>query len=305
MTAQIAEAMEAAGVAQVIVTRLEEGDVGEDEAARRVAESALGKGLRAEAPFTGRCNLFATHAGVLVADVAGVDAVNAIDESVTLATLAAFAPVVEGEMVATVKIIPFAAPAHVVAAAAGRARGTLRVAPYRAMRVGVVATMTQGFKPSIVAKTGRVFAERLAPAGATIIAERRTPHEAQAVADAVAEIAPDSDLIVIFGASAIADRRDVIPSGLEKAGGEVRRLGMPVDPGNLWMLGRLGDTPVIGAPGCARSARENGFDWVLSRILADVPVAPDDIREMGVGGLLKEIASRPQPREGGDGGGHD
>lgn len=303
VTADIASALEQAGVAQVIVTLLEDGDVGEDEAARRVAEAAVGEGLRAEAPFTGRCNLFATYGGVLIADAAGVDAVNSVDESVTLATLPAFAAVTAGEMVATVKIIPFAARRDAVEAAAERVRGTLRVAPYRAMRVGVVATLTPGFKPSIVSKTTRVFADRLAPAGASIVAERRTPHVADAVAEAVTALAPDSDLIVIFGASAIADRRDVLPRGLEIAGGEVRRLGMPVDPGNLLMLGRLGQKPVIGAPGCARSARENGFDWVLSRILADVPVGPDDIRSMGVGGLLKEIASRPQPREGEDAGG--
>lgn len=298
VTDAVAAALEAAGVAEVIVARLEDGDVGEDEAAWRIAEAALGEGLRAEAPFTGRCNLFAAHAGVLVVDAARVDAVNGVDEAVTLATLPAFAGVAEGEMVATVKIIPFAAPQGAVAASAALAQGTLRVARYRALKVGVVATLTEGFKPSIVAKTTRVLAERLAPAGARIVAERRTPHEAEAVAEAVQALAPDCDLIVIFGASAIADRRDVLPRGLERAGGEALRVGMPVDPGNLLMLGRLGATSVIGAPGCARSPRENGFDWVLRRILADLPVTPEDLRRMGVGGLLKEIVTRPQPRGG-------
>jgi molybdenum cofactor cytidylyltransferase len=73
---------------------------------------------------------------------------------------------------------------------------------------------------------------------------------------------------------------------------------MPVDPGNLLILGEIGGTPVIGAPGCARSPKENGFDWVLDRYLADLEVTPDDITGMGVGGLLMEIKSRPQPREG-------
>ena len=298
VTVEIAAALEAAGVSEAIVARLEPGDVGEDEAARRVAEAALGDGLRGEDPFTGRCNLFATRAGVLVVDETGVDAVNAVDEAVTFATLPAFAAVREGEMVATVKIIPFAAHEAAVAAASDKARGTLRVAPFRALKVGLVATLTDGFKPSVAAKTARVFAERLAPAGARVVAERRTRHEEGAVAQALAEIASDCDLLVIFGASAIADRRDVLPSGLRQAGGEVLRIGMPVDPGNLLMLGRLDGKPVLGAPGCARSPAENGFDWVLRRILADVPVTADDIRRMGVGGLLMEIVTRPQPREG-------
>src|SRR5205823_3749969 len=83
---------------------------------------------------------------------------------------------------------------------------------------------------------------------------------------------------------------------LTRLGGTVEHLGMPVDPGNLLMLGRLGDEPVMGLPGCARSPKQNGFDWVLQRLVADLPVGRRDIMLMGAGGLLKEIASRPQPR---------
>ena len=72
---------------------------------------------------------------------------------------------------------------------------------------------------------------------------------------------------------------------------------MPVDPGNLLLVGSLGGKPVLGAPGCARSPKENGFDWVLHRFLAGIPVRREDIVRMGVGGLLMEIVSRPQPRE--------
>ena len=104
--------------------------------------------------------------------------------------------------------------------------------------------------------------------------------------------------MLVFGASAIVDRGDVIPSAVVKAGGEVLHLGMPVDPGNLMMLGALGDVPVIGVPSCARSPKLNGFDWVLARLMADVPVRPADIMDMGAGGLLAEIPTRPSPREG-------
>jgi molybdenum cofactor cytidylyltransferase len=72
---------------------------------------------------------------------------------------------------------------------------------------------------------------------------------------------------------------------------------MPVDPGNLMLIADIGGAPVIGAPGCARSPKENGFDWVLMRLLAGVPVTRDDVTAMGVGGLLMEIVTRPQPRD--------
>ncbi len=300
---ETAHALAREGIASLVVARLEPGDVGEDAAALALAEAAAGPGLRVERPFTGRANLFARSAGLLLVDRTLVDAVNAVDEAVTLATLPAFRPVVEGEMVATVKIIPYAVPRRVLETALASARGgaAIALAPYRLARVGVVSTLTAALKPSVVAKTVAALAGRLAPAGAAIVAEETCPHEMPALAAALArQAASEAEMIVVFGASAIADRRDVIPAAIGRAGGEVVHFGMPVDPGNLLLVGRIGGKPVIGAPGCARSPRENGFDWILGRLLAGIEVTRADIQGLGVGGLLMEIVSRGQPRDGGD-----
>ncbi|MDP4006645.1 molybdopterin-binding protein [Methylobacterium sp. NEAU K] len=298
---EVAVELARAGLSEIVAAALEPDDVGEDTAAARLAGYLRGPNLRAEAPFTGRCNLFAETSGVLTVASARIDAVNAVDEAVTVATLPPFKPVVEGEMVATVKIIPYAVPAAVLAGACGAAEaGALAVAPYRRRRVGVVSTRLPSLKEATIDKTLRVLAERLAPAAAGIVAEARVPHAAEAVAAALAEAidGAGAEIVVVFGASAIADRRDVIPAGIEAAGGRVEHLGMPVDPGNLLLIGTRGGVPVIGAPGCARSPKENGFDWILHRLLADLPVNRADIVALGVGGLLMEIVSRPQPRAG-------
>jgi molybdenum cofactor cytidylyltransferase len=294
-----ADALAAAGIAEIVVARLEPGDVSEDQAAAEIAAAAAGAGVRLDKAFTGRCNLFAADAGVLVLDRDGIDRVNRVHESVTMATLPAFKPVVAGEMIATVKIIPFAVSAQARDAALGEARHPLvRVAPYRIHKVGVASTLLPGLAPKVIDKTLRITSERIAPAGASIIAERRVPHDQRALAGAIEDLfAAGSELVIVFGASAIADRRDVIPAALEAAGGTIEHFGMPVDPGNLMLVGNLHDHPVLGAPGCARSPKENGFDWVLMRLLAGLPVTRADITGMGVGGLLMEIVTRPQPRE--------
>ncbi len=291
-------ALEAAGIKDVVVAQLEPDDVSEDVAAAEIAKKVAGPGVHIDRAFTGRANLFAQVPGVLVVDKDAIDRLNRVDEAITFATLPAFKPVVAGEMIATVKIIPFAvAKSARDAALAGVKQPLLRVAPYRVRKVGVVSTLLPGLAPKVIEKTLKITAERLAPAGATIVAERRVPHERAALARALDEVLKaGAELAIVFGASAIADRRDVIPSALEAIGGHVAHFGMPVDPGNLLMIGDANGRPVLGAPGCARSPKENGFDWVLMRLLAGLPVPREDITGLGVGGLLMEIVTRPQPR---------
>jgi len=293
-------ALKAAGIEAIVVARTEPGDVPEDAAAAEIAAAVAGEGVHVERAFTGRANLFAETAGVLVVDKGAVDRLNKVDESITFATLAAYKPVVAGEMIATVKIIPFAVAEKARDAAlavAKAARPLVRIAPYRIRKIGVVSTMLPGLASKVIDKTLKVTQERLAPAAATIVAERRVPHEQRALARAMEEVlGAGAELVIVFGASAIADRRDVIPAAVEAIGGRIEHFGMPVDPGNLLLIAQARGYPVVGAPGCARSPKENGFDWVLMRLLAGLDVPRAAITGMGVGGLLMEIVTRPQPR---------
>jgi molybdenum cofactor cytidylyltransferase len=294
-------ALAAAGIAELTVARLEPGDVPEDIAAGEIAAAIAGEGVHVDRAFTGRANLFAQTAGVLVVERDAIDALNRVDPAITLATLSAYAPVVAGKMIATVKIIPFAvarAARDGALAVAAKAGPPVRVAPYRVRRLGIVSTVLPGLADKVIEKTLRITAERIAPAGATIVAERRVPHDTAALAAAIEDVLDaGAELVIVFGASAIADTRDVIPAAIEAVGGHVGHFGMPVDPGNLLLIAHARGRPVLGAPGCARSPKENGFDWVLMRLLAGLEVSREDIIGMGVGGLLMEIVTRPQPRE--------
>ncbi|MBZ9864137.1 molybdopterin-binding/glycosyltransferase family 2 protein [Mesorhizobium sp. CA15] len=292
-------ALKAAGVGEVVAAVLAEDDLDEDAAADRIAAAMRHRNIEVKPAATGRVNLHAEASGVFTVDAAMIDAINAVDPAVTIATLARHAPVEKGQMVATVKIIPFAVAASlvdsVVRICAGRE--IFAVNAYRPVTVGVIQTMLPGVKPSVLGKTLRVTEARLARFGGRLTAERRTPHEVAPVATAATQLARDNDMVVIFGASAMSDFADVVPAAIERAGGTVVRAGMPVDPGNLLVLGTLDGKRIVGAPGCARSPKENGFDWVLDRLVAGLEVTASDIAGMGVGGLLMEIPTRPQPRE--------
>lgn len=293
----------AAGVEHVIAARIEPGDLMEDEAAERLARVMAPDHITFSEAATGRVNVHSAVDGLFVANRAAVDRINNVDPAITLACLADHVPVRSGDMIATFKIIPLAVPGSKVAAGAEilRQMPAFEVKPFQPHAISLIATELPSLKPAVMDKTARILSQRLQPSGSVLQREERVAHRASAVAEAIrrAMTAPDRlpKLVIVFGASAVIDAGDVIPEAIRLGGGDVIHVGMPVDPGNLLVLGRVDDVYVVGAPGCARSPKENGFDWVLDRILAGERPAPQDISGMGVGGLLMEIQSRPRPRD--------
>ncbi len=288
-------AIAAAGHGSVIAARIEADDVHEDEAARAVAEAIAGPGLELGRAATGRCNLFASTRGLAIIDAARLDRLNLVDETVTVATVRAYDAVEPKQMVATVKIIPFAVGRGVLDRCIDVAQGArvVRVAPFRPRDVGLVLTRLPGTKAKVLDATRSVVEARLTALGCRLADEIRCDHTTEAIAAAIRDLEQrGAALVLIHGASAITDRRDVIPAAIEAVGGAIIHLGMPVDPGNLLLLGRHGVLPVLGLPGCARSPKINGFDWILQRIIADIEVTREDIMRLGAGGLLMEVAQR-------------
>ncbi|MCR8547048.1 molybdopterin-binding protein [Salipiger sp. P9] len=288
--------LEAAGIAELVVARLEAGDVGEDAAAARLAQALVpdpdGAGLRLGRAATGRVNIHSTDAGVIEIDAARIDAVNAVHPMITVATVPPWKSLPARGMAATIKIISYAVPGTALEAACAAAPGALRLRPVRLGRAALIETSIGGEVP---AKGRRAIRARLERFGVTLTAPVVVPHETAPLAAAIA--ASDAEIVLILTGSATSDSLDTAPEALRAAGGTVTHFGMPVDPGNLLFFGALGDKPVIGLPGCARSPALNGADWVLERILCGVEVSARDIMGMGVGGLLKEPPSRPRPRE--------
>jgi molybdenum cofactor cytidylyltransferase len=294
-------ALAAAGIAEVTTARMEPGDMGEDAAAATIAAALVPDpaacGLTVSAPFTGRVNFFAGAAGVLRIAAGAVDALNRINPAITLASLSDHARVQPRQMVATVKIIPYGVPGAAVLRACGAVvSAALRLHPFRDRPVSLILTRTPGMKPTLIDKGRAAVEARLAALGLTLAQVETVPHESAAVAAAL--VRATGELVLILSGSATSDAYDTCPAGLKAAGGTLARFGMPVDPGNLLFIGEHAGRPVLGLPGCARSPALNGADWVLERLAADLPVTDEDIAAMGVGGLLKEIPSRPQPRAG-------
>lgn len=309
----------AAGVSHVTVARPAPGDIGEDAAALRLASALVpdpqAAGLAIAPAHAGRVNLKATRPGLLDFDPEMIHALNRVDPAITLAVLAPLTRVGPGMLAATVKIIPYAVPDADLARAEARATDALRVRPVRFASAGLILTETPGEGPArpgdgapgkLAVKARASVAGRLRALGMDLAAVVTVPHEAAAIAEALTRI--PGDMVLILTEAATSDIRDTAPAALRRAGGQVIRFGIPVDPGNLLFLGTLGPgspgletlgaRPVIGLPGCVRSPALNGADWVLERLACGIALDDAAIAAMGVGGLLKEIPQRGRLREG-------
>ena len=290
-------ALAAAGVIDVIVAQLGPDDVAEDAAAQALAaalvpdpDAAL---LTLTAPFTGRVNLLARGPGVAVLDVPALEAANRVHPMITVATVPAFQQMRGGGMLATIKIISYGVPRAALEEACAAARGAIRLAAPKITSAALVITDI----PGGAGDKGRdAVAERVAAFGVPLPEPELVRHAVAPLCEALLRC--DAEMILILTGSATSDIDDVAPSAVRQAGGSIARFGMPVDPGNLLFIGELGGRPVIGLPGCARAPALNGADWVLARVMCGIAVTDADISGMGVGGLLKEIPSRPQPRRG-------
>lgn len=290
--------LRAAGMAQVTVARLEPGDVHENEAARRLARACVApdQPIRAGEPFTGRVNLTADMAGVARLDAGRIHAANAVDSMITVATVPDFHQLRAGGMIATVKIISYAVTLKALEQAVETVSGAVGLAAPAFRTASLIVTASPG---GPAGKGQDAIAARLTALGMELCETRSCPHEEAALTREIAAV--KGEIILILTASATSDIRDTAPEALRRAGGRVTRFGMPVDPGNLLFLGEIGEKPVIGLPGSARSPVLHGVDWVLSRVACGVALQDADFAAMGVGGLLKEIPTRPQPRQRGKG----
>jgi molybdenum cofactor cytidylyltransferase len=291
------------GKRSVYVAELEAGDVPEDQAAMRIAEALLADGLRLSRSAGGRVNLLATRLGVLYVNTPALRGVNAI-QGITLATLQAHAVARPRQIVATVKVIPYAVPEadlNRIEAAILAAQPLISLRELPPRRIGVILSGSLAVHTRLQADFEEPLRRRIEALGSRL--ERVDFIALEDEEDEVAlgnllqkAAAAGIMLVVLAGETAIQDRCDLAPRAILRLGGSVECVGVPVDPGNLLMLAYLGEMPILGAPGCARSLKTNAIDWVLPRLLAGERLGFDDLAELGHGGLLEDTIKRPMPR---------
>lgn len=303
LTDEDLEKLSVLGRTSVYVAELEPNDVDENSAARRIAKAICGAGLHLSGGASGRANLLSDEMGILRIDVDRLARINE-HNGITLATLSTHSPVHSRQIVATVKIIPYAVPEAIVSQIEAIAQESIHIVRVDALpshSVGMILSGSNSIHQKLVADFVPLR-ERIERLGSSLMRTDFVALDDEADETALAEmlkqqVSAGMKMILIAGETAIMDTHDIVPRAVERAGGHVESVGAPVDPGNLLMLAYVNDVPVVGAPGCARSKKVNIVDWLLPRLLVGDRLTRRDIVDLGHGGLLQDIRERGMPRE--------
>ena len=281
--------LQEAGIRHVMGARLAPDSIEENTAAERVAKHLAGTNTVTRPPHGGRGNLHSTCTGILIIDAPRIIEANRLDESIAIGTLPPWSLVRTGQVIATVKIIPCAVPHALLETCCARLTpAPLHIAKLQPRRAALIVTELPGLREKSLASTIAVTRQRLESLGSRLALELRCHHTTTAIESALHQArAAGCDLILISGAAGTKDRRDLVPQAIIAVDGQIERFGTPVEPGNMLLLARLNHCPVLVLPGCARSRRLNGLDWVLQRLLANLPLGPDEFAAMGIGGLIR------------------
>jgi hypothetical protein len=286
-------------VASVTVIVLDEGDLHEDEAARRLAAAVAGPGLTVRGPVQSRVDLVATDDGVVHVRTTELERLNRVDPLEVFTRLDG-SIVSAGDLVASVKVAPHVVPAATVEAGAriaqeGR-RPLVRVAAFRPMAVGVVVkeSLRRADRPRFEASV-RAKVESL---GSRITSIDYVADEDDAVRDALARVATGrhrSDVVLTAGGRS-TDPSDPFFTAIDALGGRVVRQGVPAHPGSMLWLARIGRTAVLGLPTCGAYSKATAADLLLPRLLTGEPATRRTVSHLGHGGVLtREMRFRFPP----------
>jgi molybdenum cofactor cytidylyltransferase len=283
-----ARMLETEGMAEVWVTELEEGEVGEDDAVMQVA-SEIGCGaLEIRLAAGGRANLFTTEPCCVLVDNELLKQINCT-VSMAIATSVNFSYARSGSRVATVKSTPFAVAKQELEAMISMVKERGPILQARPIRTPAVAIL---YTDPLSGERARqlfenIMCQRLDRIGTSASFVLSSVEEEGAVARSLQHLLRSKPTAVLIASTtAPAGPDDVIGRAMVRAGCHIERFLAPVEPGNLFMLGYKDDVPIVSAPGCFRSAKQNVVDLMLPPMLARYLVSGWEVACLGHGGLL-------------------
>lgn len=273
------------GKEHLYVLELGEENVHEDDAAWRIAAAAAGKNIELIKKREGKVELAASCNGLFKIDINKLTELIDHDE-IMFASIHQNQMVKRGQPVAGTRVIPLYVKRNMVEQAE-RIQDIVSVVPLKSARVGLVTTGSEVYYGRIKDSFGDVLRKKFEALGSHVTRQLFSDDNDQMIASCIRDLLADGvDMIAVTGGMSV-DPDDRTPAGIRKAGAEITSYGAPVLPGAMFLLGYIGETPVIGLPGCVMYHKISIFDLIVPRILTGEKITRRDIKALAQGGMCQ------------------
>ncbi len=275
------------GKQSLYVWERQEGMLHENEAAEILYSLCAGPNMAPSPVKEGKIDVLAETDGLLLVDTEKLRTINSLGEMM-IATRHSGSPVCKGDHLAGTRVIPLVIEQSKMDKAAEMAGNTpiLALHPYKPKKVAIITTGSEVFSGLIQDRFTPVLRDKLAPFGAVEIGHTVLGDDPAAVTEAILGFIQQGAELVLCSGGMSVDPDDKTPLAIKNTGARVVSYGAPVLPGAMFMLAYWEDkVPILGLPGCVMYAKRTIFDLVLPRVMADVPVTPQQLAALGHGGL--------------------
>ncbi len=270
----------------------------EDTVVQKFALHMAGDGIVVEGPpREGKVNFKAAKNGLFWVDTERLERFNLIPD-VMCTTRHSMSMVKEGTRLAGSRAIPlYLAKNNLVKALATLDEGPLfSILPMRQAKIGILVTGTEVFSGLIQDKFAPIITQKAEALQSTVVKTLFAPDDAEQITRAVHELMVAGADLIITTAGMSVDPDDVTRKGLMNAGLSDILYGMPVLPGTMTLVGRIGHVQILGVPACALYYKTTGIDLILPRLLAGQSITRLDLAQFGHGGLCMECKSCIYPK---------
>lgn len=259
----------------------------ENEAALGFVRLMAGDGVDfTEPPREGKITFSAERDGLFVLQRKMLERFNLIPE-VMCASRHNYLVVAKGEPLAACRSIPLYLSRENFAKALGVLEpGPLfQVLPLRQARVGLLVTGNEVFHGLVEDRFIPLIKAKVEKLGGSLVGTDIAPDDRQVIAQTVGKLLRCGADLIITTAGLSVDPDDVTRLGLLDAGLEDFLYGAPILPGAMTLLGRIGNTQVLGVPACGLYHQTTSLDLLLPRLLAGLTISRLDLAQMAEGGF--------------------
>ena len=282
-------------IEEIYVAILDKNDIHEDIAAGKIVKNIIGKNVYFKKAQNGRADFYSKINGLLNFSTINLTKINSSFDDLAVCSLKKYSVIKKNQLLGNVKILPYA----ITKAKLNKIlkikqfKNLFEINPVTIKKVDLVITQQLFENNKNMNKIKQSLTERLKSFGLKIGHSKIINHD---VSDLVSYLKTkaisNTDLLLIYGSTSIADTNDVIPFGIRKAKGNIIAAGIPSDPGNLMLIAKLNNTIILGVPGCAKSLQKNGFDLILEQICHGIEISKKSVAEISNGGLHKNLISK-------------